>query len=117
MKFDVSVQGSFYKTIEAPNTGTALTLVSLDISNGLVPNFNVSAPSNVVITPQPVDPFEKWAAIAPQNPARFMVWLAPDETEWIYDQPRGRDGRYLSDNPDTPESESALRWVPHGYYG
>ena len=40
MQFDVSVQGTFYKTITAPNTGSALAAVSTDIANGLVPNLN-----------------------------------------------------------------------------
>lgn len=111
MKFDVSVQGVFYKTMTAPNTGEALKTVIADISAGLVP-LNLNQPHNIVVTPQQPDPFEKWAAIAPQNPVRFDVWLAPDQTEWIYDQPRRPNGRYISDDPTTPEKESALRWQP-----
>lgn len=113
MQFDVSVQGKPYKTIEAPNTGSVLSIVAADIAAGRVPDFNPALPHSISIVPQPADPFEKWAAVAPQNPARFTVWLAPDETEWIYDQPRGPNGQYLADNPETPERESALRWRPH----
>lgn len=117
MKFNVSVQGNFYKTVTAPNTGSALAAVSVDILNGLVPNLNPDLPHDILVVPHAVDPFEKWATVAPQNPTRFTVWLAPDETEWIYDQPRDENGRYLSDDPTTPESESALRWRPHTNVG
>lgn len=113
MQFDVSVQGSFYKTITAMNTGSALAAVSIDLANGLVPNLNPDLPHSISIISQPADPFEKWAAVAPQNPARFTVWLAPDEIEWIYDQPRSPTGQYLADDPNTPESESAMRWRLH----
>lgn len=113
MKFDVSLQGAFYKTITAPNTGAALVVVSSDIAAGLVPNLVANAPHNIVVTPLPAEPFDQWETVAPQNPDRFDVWLAPDQTEWIYDQPRGSNGRYISDDPTTPEKESALRWQPH----
>jgi hypothetical protein len=113
MQFDVSIQGKPYKTIEASNTGAVLFIVAKDIGAGLVPDFNPAQPHDIVIRALPPDPFEKWASVAPQNPERFTVWLAPDETEWIYDQPRDANGRYLSDDPSTPERESALRWRPH----
>jgi hypothetical protein len=115
MQFDVLIQNRFYKTISAANTGEVLAVIAKDISAGIVPDFDGALPHNIVIKPNQLalDPFEKWAAVAPQNPARFDVWLAPDDSEWIYDQPRGPDGRYISDNPDTLESESSLRWQPH----
>lgn len=112
MDFNVSVQGSFYRTITAPNTGAALMTVISDIGAGLVPNFNANAAHNIVITPVAPDPFAKWASVAPQNPTRFDVWLAPDESEWIYDQPREADGRYVADDPATPDNEAQLRWQP-----
>lgn len=52
MQYDVSVQGNFYKTIEAPNTGAALSAVSNDIANGLVPNFDPDADHDIVLTPK-----------------------------------------------------------------
>lgn len=113
MNFNVSVQGSFYRTVTAPNTGAALMAVIADMNAGLVPDFNPNEPHNIVITLPAPDPFEKWASVAPQNSVRFDVWLAPDDTEWIYDQPRGENGRYIADDPNTPEKESALRWQPH----
>lgn len=113
MEFNVTIQGTFYKTVDAVNTGSAVFIAALDIANGVVPGFNPNEPHNIVITPVPPDPFEKWATVAPQNPVRFDVWLAPDDTEWIYDQPRGTNGRYIADDPNTPKQESALRWQPH----
>ena len=113
MRFSVSVQGSFYKNIEARNTGNAIAQVITDIARGLVAHFDATLPANIVMVAEAPDPFDKWASVAPQNPARFDVWLAPDDTEWIYDQPRGTNGRYIADDPNTPEQESALRWQPH----
>lgn len=113
MEFNVSVQGGFYKTITAANTGAALGQVIKDIADSLVPNFDASKPHNIVITRPTPNPFDQWESVAPQNPRRFDVWLAPDQTEWIYDQPRGPNGRYLSDDPTTLEKESSLRWQPH----
>lgn len=119
MKLDAYVQGTFYKNITVPNTNSALILITQDIQNGLVPNFNPNKPASIRLsapTDLPVpNPFDKWAAVAPQNPQRFDVWLAPDESEWIYDQPRDANGRYVADDPDTPEKESGLRWVLHAY--
>jgi hypothetical protein len=113
MQFNVSIQGKPYKTLEAPNTGAVLLIVAEDIAAGVVPDFNPAQPHAIVIQSPTPDPFAKWASVAPQNPERFTVWLAPDETEWIYDQPRDANGRYLSDDPNTAESESALRWRLH----
>ena len=50
----------------------------------------------------------------PESPERFDEWTAPDGSVWRWDQPRGADGQYLADDPATPESESALRWIPLG---
>ncbi len=50
----------------------------------------------------------------PEAPERFQQWTAPDGSQWRWDQPRGADGTYLADDPATPESESALRWLPVG---
>lgn len=113
MEFDVSVQGNFYRKIVAPNTGAALAQIIKDISDNLVPGFDPEKPHSVILSKPTIDPFDQWVAVAPSNPQRFDVWLAPDETEWIYDQPRDSGGRYIGDNPDTPEKESALKWQPH----
>lgn len=50
----------------------------------------------------------------PEAPERGDEWTAPDGSVWRWDQPRGTDGTYLADDPATPESESALRWLPAG---
>lgn len=50
----------------------------------------------------------------PEDPERFDKWSAPDGSMWRCDQPRDAQGQYLADDPATPESESALRWVPVG---
>ena len=50
----------------------------------------------------------------PEAPARFQRWEAPDGSDWVWDQPRAGDGTYLVDDPATPESESALQWLPVG---
>lgn len=113
MDFNVTIQGRFYKTLTAANTTEVLRQITHDIAAGLVPEFDQNAPHNISIKAPTVDPFDQWKSVAPQNPKRFDVWLAPDESEWIYDQPRAENGRYLADNPDTPEKESALQWVPH----
>lgn len=118
MQFDVSVQGAFYKTVSASNTGEALKTVISDIAAGLV-TVNQAQPHNIVITnstnPSSTNSgsFSQWAAVAPQNPSRLDTWSAPDGTRWVYDQPRGADGRYLSDDPNTAEKESALQWQPY----
>ena len=50
----------------------------------------------------------------PESPTRFQRWDAPDGSQWVYDQPRAADGTYMADDPATPESESALQWLPAG---
>jgi len=39
-KYDVYVQGQFYKTMEAPYTNNVLSQVTMDIQDGLVPHYN-----------------------------------------------------------------------------
>lgn len=51
MKFDISVQGKFYKTVEAPNTGSVLALVAGDIAAGRVPDLDTDEPHDISITP------------------------------------------------------------------
>ena len=51
MEFNVSVQGAFYKTLAAANTGAALSAVAEDIAAGLVPGFDETKPHNISITP------------------------------------------------------------------
>lgn len=51
MKFDISVQGKFYKTVEAPNTGAVLNIAAEDIAAGVVPDFDHDQPHDIVITP------------------------------------------------------------------
>lgn len=51
MEFNVTVQGAFYKTVEAPNTGAALTIVAEDIAAGRVSHFDATQPHNISITP------------------------------------------------------------------
>lgn len=47
----------------------------------------------------------------PENPRRGDVFLAPDGSRWVWDQPRAADGTYLADDPETNGVESALQWV------
>jgi hypothetical protein len=48
----------------------------------------------------------------PDAPVRFQQWTAPDGSEWTYDQPRDpATGQYVTDDPATPESESAMQWL------
>lgn len=51
MQFNVSIQGKPYKTIEAPNTGVALSMVAEDIAAGLVSALDFNAAQNIVIAP------------------------------------------------------------------
>jgi hypothetical protein len=51
MKYNVYVQDKFYKVIEAQNTGSVLSKVSLDIKNGLVPNLEINIPNNIRVEP------------------------------------------------------------------
>lgn len=46
------------------------------------------------------------------QPSRFTKWTAPDGSQWIFDQPRNAEGTYVSDDSDTEEVESAMRWLP-----
>jgi hypothetical protein len=48
----------------------------------------------------------------PDNPQRFDEWTGPDGSQWKWDQPRVVDGTYTADDQATPESESAMRWLP-----
>ena len=52
MEFNVSVQGNFYATIEAPNTGAALAVVSNQIASGGLIEIDPNRPQNIVITPK-----------------------------------------------------------------
>jgi hypothetical protein len=42
MKFDVFVQGNYYKEVTAKNAGDALAIVAGDIQKNLVPGFDSS---------------------------------------------------------------------------
>jgi len=55
---------------------------------------------------------EGWAP--PKKAKRFDRLTASDGSEWVFDQPRLKDGRYEHDDPETPELESALAWLPAG---
>lgn len=55
--YDVYVQGKFYKTIEKPYTHSALTQVTLDIQDNLVPGYDESQPARIELrhsTPAPL---------------------------------------------------------------
>ncbi len=49
--YDAYIQGKFYKTIEAPFTHNALTLVTLDIQDNLVPDYDDSKPPQIELRP------------------------------------------------------------------
>ena len=48
-KFDVFVQGKFYKTLSANHVGSVLSMVANDIQQGLVPGFDSSKDHNIKI--------------------------------------------------------------------
>jgi hypothetical protein len=48
----------------------------------------------------------------PANPKRGMMHTLPDGSQWIFEQPRNKDGTFMGDIPCTPEVESALAWIP-----
>lgn len=47
----------------------------------------------------------------PEDPSRGDLYEAPDGSIWQWDQPRDENGQYLTDNPDTDEVESTLKWI------
>jgi hypothetical protein len=110
MQYLIDVQGVFYRVVEASSTLGALTIAATAIQTGAVPHFQPNLRHNIVIKKASNSLFEKWADIAPADAQRFNTWVAPDGSQWIYDQPRDADGRYLIDDPNTPESETPLRW-------
>ena len=48
----------------------------------------------------------------PADPKLQDVIEGPNGGWWVFAQPRNAEGRFLSDIPDTPEVESAPRWIP-----
>lgn len=48
----------------------------------------------------------------PQEPTRYQLYQAPDNSLWRWDQPRNANGQYVADDPSTTKIESALRWIP-----
>jgi hypothetical protein len=48
----------------------------------------------------------------PSPAKRFDRHVAPDGSEWIFDQPRNPDGSYASDDESTEVVESKLAWYP-----
>ena len=52
MLFDVYVQDTFYKVIEASNVTDVLRIVGTDISNNVVPNFDKTKNHDIRIVPQ-----------------------------------------------------------------
>jgi hypothetical protein len=48
----------------------------------------------------------------PSPAKRFDRCVAPDGSEWIFDQPRNLDGSYASDDETTEAIESRLAWYP-----
>lgn len=110
MQYLIDVQGVFYKVVEAANTLGALKIVAADIKNGSVSHFQSGVRHNIVIKKATNSLFAQWADLAPADPRRFNTWVAPDGSQWIYDQLRDSGGRYPDDNPDNSQPESALRW-------
>lgn len=74
------------------------------LSNGEVFDHKVITRQVTIKTPPEYD--------VPTDPKRFDTFTAPDGTKWIFDQPRNPDGTYASNDPLTPEIESALAWYP-----
>lgn len=50
-KYDVFVQGKFYKSFEAEFINDILTQVNKDISNHLVSGYDSSVPANIKVQP------------------------------------------------------------------
>jgi len=50
--YDVYVQEKFYKTVGAENTGKVLSIVSKDIQDNLVPDFDNTQNQNIKIVPK-----------------------------------------------------------------
>jgi hypothetical protein len=51
MEYDVYIQDNFYKRISANFVSDILRIVTLDIHNNLVPNFDNSRPASIKIIP------------------------------------------------------------------
>ena len=51
MQYKVYVQDKFYKIIEAPNTGSVLSQVSLDIKEEKILDLDISVPQNIRVEP------------------------------------------------------------------
>ena len=71
--------------------------------------LEAEAPPDPYATVRDITRRAGWAGRSRQ-PRRGERWRAPDGTIWIYDQPRNSDGTYRSDDPSTPQRESALSW-------
>ena len=71
--------------------------------------LEAEAPPDPYATVRDITRRAGWAGRSRQ-PRRGERWRAPDGTIWIYDQPRNSDGTYRSDDPSTPQSESARSW-------
>jgi len=50
-QYDIYIQDQFYKTISAQYVSDILRIVTLDISNNLVTNFDHSKPASIKIVP------------------------------------------------------------------
>jgi len=50
-KYDVFVQGEFYKSFEMEFVNDILTQVNLDISNNLVSGYDPNVPANIKVQP------------------------------------------------------------------
>lgn len=63
-KYEVYVQGQFYKTMEAPYTNNVLSQVAMDIQDGSVPHYNPGdQSSNIELRPV----YESSSAPAPSS--------------------------------------------------
>ena len=71
--------------------------------------LEAEAPQDPYATVRDISRRTGWGG-RPWSPRRGDRWRALDGTIWIYDQPRNPDGTYRSDDPNTPQRESALSW-------
>jgi Ca2+-binding EF-hand superfamily protein len=55
MQFDVFVQGNFYKSLAAKNSGEVLAIVARDIKKSLVPGFDSSKNHDIKVVPKVVE--------------------------------------------------------------
>lgn len=108
--FGPGVEQQSHVEVSAGGEGAPVAVATLNETLGVFSQREVSAA-------QVPEPGSEEAEAAPEleplpeSPARFDRFIRGG-IEHVYDQPRNADGRYAVDDPETPLSESSLRWRP-----